>query len=231
MQGERIEGLVFDMDGLLLDTEAIALRAWKKAALALGWEMTDEFYPQIMGCNEQECMVRLTQHTGDAAFVKRLMDSTMVHYESAVWEEAIPLRPGALEILRWGEGEGLRMVVATSTYKDLARHKLEKAGLDGFFESLTCGDEVARGKPAPDIYQLASERMKKGVNALVAMEDSPNGLRSATSAGIRTIMVPDLAPAGEVERELAWWVCRDLIEAKERIAAARNGGVEVSPLL
>ncbi|MDR0535828.1 MAG: HAD family phosphatase [Puniceicoccales bacterium] len=196
--GKKVAGAVFDMDGLLLDTERISLRAWQAGAAAVGVEMPDSMFLDMIGRRHEDCRAVLVRHAGRALDLEAISRAMYADYERRL-TTGVPVMAGARELLSKLHASGLPLGVATSTRTELARRKLAKAGLLDFFRSVTGGDGVARGKPAPDIYLAAAEALGVPSHECAAFEDSPPGALSAVAAGMRVALVPDMVrPAPEV---------------------------------
>jgi HAD superfamily hydrolase (TIGR01509 family) len=201
------------MDGLMLDTERPSLRAWKKAGEQMGLPITEEVVFRTIGISEGAVRKVYSDAYGEnfpylevRAKVKQILDEE-------VKREGIALRPGLLVLLDTFTGMGVPLAVATSTHKDRALWKLEYTGLRPRFAAFAFGDEVERGKPAPDIFLLAAERLGKNPRDCVGFEDSPAGLAGLHAAGIRSVFVKDLLEPPEKTLATAWHRAQDLAEA------------------
>ncbi len=199
LAASRPAAAIFDMDGLMLDTERPAVRFWLAAAAEAGWEIDEAVPVSTVGLDEDATRNRILEACGPGfpyAAVRKRLEELFIE---SVEREGIPHRPGLLELLDHLGGVGVPVAVATSTPRKIALWKLEKAGIRGRFSVLACGDEVERGKPAPDIFLLAAERLAVAPADCVGFEDSPAGLRGLAAAGIRSVFVKDLTePPAEV---------------------------------
>lgn len=206
-------GAIFDMDGLMLDTERPSLRAWKKAGEQMGFSIDEEVVFRTIGISEEAVRKVYIDAFGEdfpylevRAKVKQILDEE-------VKREGIHLRPGLLVLLDAFADMGAPLAVATSTHKERALWKLEHTGLRPRFSAFAFGDEVERGKPAPDIFLLAAERLGKNPRDCVGFEDSPAGLAGLHAAGIRSVFVKDLLEPPEETLATVWRRARDLAEA------------------
>lgn len=192
----RPVAVIFDMDGLMLDTEPLAARAWTDAASAIGIEFDHAVTTSLVGRNFPDCRALILAHHGAAYPVDALMQAWHAAYDGIVADEGIALKPGLMELLAWLEYTGIRKAVATSTRRSRAQAKLERVALADRFDALVGGDEPKHGKPAPDIFLLAAERLGVAVASCVVLEDSEPGIRGAIAAGMTPVLVPDnAAPA------------------------------------
>jgi HAD superfamily hydrolase (TIGR01509 family) len=179
------------MDGLMLDTERLAIPAWQDAKDAVGVDFDMSLLDAMVGRNYQDCRAMILERHGEAFPTDRLMEAWHVAYDAIVERDGIAIKHGLVELLDWLEDVGLPKAVATSTRRSRAIPKLASAGLASRFGALVGGDEVARGKPAPDIFLLAAERLGASPSSCLVLEDSAPGVRAALAAGMTPIMVPD----------------------------------------
>jgi len=195
----RPRAVIFDMDGLMLDTERLAPAAWSDAARAVGVEFDMTLLPAMVGRNFRDCNALIVERHGETYPTVELMRAWHVAYDAIVARDGIALKPGLVELLDWLEREDIDKAVATSTRRDRAQAKLAQTGLLQRFTTLVGGDEIARGKPAPDIFLLAAERLAREPGDCLVLEDSEPGVRAALAAGMTPIMVPDLhQPSAEL---------------------------------
>jgi HAD superfamily hydrolase (TIGR01509 family) len=190
---------IFDMDGLLLDTENVCKGIFEKACDTLGVPFLEDKYLSIIGCNSKTIHAKLGEAYADYIDYKVINDEWRRNYTNVVLHQAIPKKHGVVELLDWFASNNLPLAVATSTHRDVAEIKLKLAGLDGYFDCLATGCEVTRGKPDPEIYHLAAQRLGVASKDCLAFEDSNNGVKAAVAASMQTYQVPDLvSPCEEV---------------------------------
>jgi len=201
----RPAAVIFDMDGLLLDTEPLAARAWNEAAAALGVEFDEALALAMVGRNFLDCAAMVRARYDASYPADALLDRWHATYDRIVARDGVSVKPGAIELVAWLERNAIPCAVATSTRRERARTKLVDAGLLSRFCDVVGGDEVARGKPEPDIYVEAARRLDVRTDECVALEDSVPGVRAALAARMTAIMVPDLhGPTGDL-------IARDLL--------------------
>ena len=207
--------VVFDMDGLMLDTERTALVVWRQAAADLGFTLDDEVAGRMVGRTSATNRLMLEMHFGEAFSYEALQQLADARYRDTLDREGVPRKDGLVELLDLLAAKGVPRAVATSTARDLARHKLAQAGVAHYFDVVVGGTDVAHGKPEPDIFLRAAERLGKLPAECVALEDSGPGIQAAAAAGMVTILIPDggRAPAQET-RDRASFVAESLLEAK-----------------
>jgi HAD superfamily hydrolase (TIGR01509 family) len=202
--GFRPQGALFDMDGLMLDTERPCITAWMEAAKNCNWSI-DETIPYAVVGRDSRTSRRLFLEKYGKAFpyddIQKEAGRLMDQYEA---ENGVVLKPGLLFLLDRLTALGLPLGVATSTYRKPALAKLEQAGILCYFKAAACGDEVGKGKPEPDIFLLAAERIGIKAENCAGFEDSPAGLRSLFAAGIRSVFVKDLIEPPPEVLALVW---------------------------
>lgn len=195
------QAAIFDMDGLLLDTERVCQQAFRDACKFLSLPFLEETYLSIIGCNAQGIEAILTKGYGDRIAYEPLRKAWMDRYNPIVTTQAIPVKKGVVALLTWLKENDVPMAVATSTHRELAITKLKLAGLYEYFDSLATGCEVEKGKPHPEIFLLAASRLNIAPELCLAFEDSNNGVRSAVAANMLVFQVPDLvSPCAEVKQ-------------------------------
>ena len=202
----------------MLDTEPLAARAWTDAAATLGVDFDHAVTRRLVGRNFPDCAGILRDHHGDTFPVNALMQAWHGAYDAIVAREGIALKAGLLELLAWLDDEADPMAVATSTRRSRAQAKLERTAIAHRFAALVGGDEIPRGKPAPDIFVAAAARLGVASIDCLVLEDSEPGIRGALAAGMVAILVPDgHAPTVELAA-LASIVLPSLVEVRAHLA-------------
>lgn len=193
----RIKGAIFDMDGTLIDTEKLYIRFWKQSAADFGYTMTDEIVFGIRSLARKFAEKKLKGILGEDFPYVDVREHRTELLDAYIKEHGIELKSGARELLEFLRRKGVRIAVATATARAKTEKYLEQIGIADYFDAIACGDMVENGKPEPDIYLLASEKLGLAPNECAAFEDSPNGLKSAYRAGCVTVMIPDLSQPDE----------------------------------
>lgn len=213
MRLHRPKALIFDMDGLILDTESVYRMAWQQAASEYGYRMSDEFYSGFIGRRTADCTEMLFENYGRdfplSTFLKRSDQLYREHFNN----NGIQIKPGLFELLDFLDNSHIPKAVATST--GLANALLCLGQLASRFTHIITGDEVNLGKPAPDIFLLAAGRLRLAPQQCLVLEDADAGVQAASAAGMPVIIVPDLKPASAQTVEKAVCVCTSLHEVKE----------------
>lgn len=206
--------VIFDMDGLLLDTERIAFQAWMQAAREWGIELPDTLYYQVIGRNLRDTEEIFKAHFGACFPFHEVRQSRLNYGEELIAKQGLDTRPGASELLHTLHVHAVPKAVATSTARQEAWRRLDIARLSQHFDILCGGDEVERGKPAPDLFLLAAKRLHIQPSACVVLEDSEYGVQAAKTAGMIPLLVPDMKPPSEHGKALAHHIYASLHEVR-----------------
>lgn len=212
MKKDSIKGFVFDMDGVLLDTESICDRTWELAAKDFGIERDDamRIISLCRGTNKKTSREIILRELGEDFDVESYMKKTSDYFKVISENEGIALMPYVKECLAYLEKKGYRLALASSTRKVVVESQLTRAGLIEYFDYRMTGDMVKNSKPDPEIYLSAVKLLGLKPEECVGIEDSLNGLRSAHGAGLVTVMVPDRAPANEETAKVTDYLCQSL---------------------
>ncbi|MEA2236783.1 MAG: hypothetical protein QOC81_1507 [Thermoanaerobaculia bacterium] len=202
--------VIFDMDGLLLDSEPLYRVTWQTAATALGCPIDDDFYERFVGRGNEEAERILHERFGDALPLDEFRTRWRRDFDERLTREPIARKPGAIALLDRLEARGIPKALATSSPREIATRCLGE--LASRFAAFAFGDEVEQSKPAPDLFLLAAKRLGFAPADCLVLEDSEAGVRAARAAGMDVILVPDLIPPSPELAAMALRVCRSLDE-------------------
>lgn len=210
--------IIFDMDGVIFDTEALCQKAWRIDGKEKGIPEAeiDRVLHLCIGSNQQHMMEILKKEWGAEFPAQRFLVETKEQIQTLA-DSHLPLKRGAREILEWLRMQNAVVGLASSTERRIIEKYLRISGLTDYFQAIVGGDQVIHSKPHGEIYQKACAALGVEPAQTYGVEDSYNGVRSASNAGLRTIMVPDLLPPTEEMRKLAESIEEDLFAVKAYI--------------
>lgn len=198
----KVQAVIFDMDGTLIDTEKWLNLYWIQAAAEFGFDVKREHMLEIRSLAEKYAEPYLQELYGKEFSYRKVRGRRKELMRAHIARHGVEKKPGVDELLDYLRGNGILTAVATATEQEFAEEYLRSLEIYDKFDCIISTAMVENGKPAPDVYLYACERLGKKPQDCLAVEDSPNGVRSAVDAGIRTIMVPDLSEPDDKTAEL-----------------------------
>ena len=212
-----IKAVIFDMDGLILDTEKLLVKYWCQAANEAGFPMQREHALNIRSLARKFAIPYLQGEFGEDFDYVSIRSRRMELMSQALERDGLQLKKGICELLEYLKQSGIPSAVATATDYERAKAYLTRVGIFDSFDKIVCATMVESGKPAPDIYLYAAEQLGLPPCECMALEDSPNGVRSAAAAGCVTVMVPDLTQPDEELSRLIFAKADSLFDVPEII--------------
>lgn len=217
-----LEAVIFDMDGVIFDSEALVLKTWKQVAVKYGIPDIEETCRECLGTNHEATKNIFKKHYGEDfpydTYKKEMAE--LFHQQAAGGN--LEKKPGIHELLEYLRSLKIKTGLASSTREEIVKKELSEGGLLSYFDEIVCGDMVKRSKPAPDIYLEACRRLLVKPEHCYGIEDSYNGIRALKSAGMHPLMVPDLAEPTEEMEMLSECILPSLHEVKEYLKKIRN---------
>ena len=195
-----MKAVVFDMDGVLFDTESVCMKAWDYAGEVMGVGKAGYMVLKTLGMNADKAVEIIRTEFGegfDAVKFKQIGKNYSYDYFNTY---GVPEKPGLYEILDYLKNKGYKIALASSTSSQSVHHHLKEKDIEKYFDAVICGDMVEKSKPEPDIYLKACAQLNENPDNCIAIEDSKNGILSAHHAGLQVIMVTDLWQ-GEAETD------------------------------
>ncbi len=186
-----IKVVLFDMDGTLVDTERLGIKAWDQVAVDLGIEIPHEVSKSFIGHNKTDVLALCAQCVGSEELAQDVYDRHAA-YETEWAPTQLETKPGVNECLQTLLDSGYRLGLVTSSRTETAERRLGQFDLRNYFELTTCGEEAERGKPQPDIYLKAAGKFGVEPAECVVVEDSTNGARAGINAGMQVLAIPDM---------------------------------------
>lgn len=187
-----IKAIIFDMDGLMIDSERATLRAYRKLLEPMGLSMSEEHYKTFLGKNVAGICERIRVGLGEDFPAEDLLKSMHVQLAKDFEENGVPIKKGLITLLKYLKEHNYKTIVATSSNRDRVDKILKQAEITEYFDDSVCGNEVARGKPNPDIFLIACEKLGVQPEEVIVLEDSESGIMAGYNANIKVICVPDM---------------------------------------
>ena len=218
MSGLTLQGVVFDVDGVLFDTERLCRDVWVGLSREMGWPQVGERYLEFVGQNRTDMREKMRRFWGPEFPMEEFLQTCSQRSQARIEREGVPLKPGVVEILDFLTQRGIPVALATSTGQERTARRMELTGLGHYFQAIITGDMIEHSKPDPEIYQLACQRLGTDPGHTLAVEDSRNGILSAHAAGMPVVMVPDLIPPTPELEALYSFRCDSLLALRDHLA-------------
>ena len=210
----QIQAVLFDMDGVIFDSEIKVIECWKDIAEKYGFGDIETPCYEALGTTREIAREIMLAHYGADFPYDAYKDEMAALFHARYGEGRLPKKKGVEELLQFLHVHNLKVALASSTRREVVTQELRDGGLLDYFDAVICGDMVARSKPEPDIFLKACEVLGVAPEHAVGIEDSYNGMRALAAAGIMAIMVPDLKQPTDEIRALATEVLPDLLAVK-----------------
>lgn len=208
-----IKGAIFDMDGLMFDSERLVCSIWQEMMDENGYKFNVDIFKNTIGLRQDKSKEFYTSLYGEDFDYDGFKIQSRQRFYKRIEKDGVPIKKGLFELLDFLKDNNIKMAVATSTSAKTALKVIKKAGVYDCFDSFVCGDDVKNGKPHPEVFLTAAERIGVPPEECVAFEDSINGIKSAFAANMTAVMVPDfLQPTDEIKNKISF-LCNSLDEA------------------
>lgn len=212
-----ITSVIFDMDGTIFSTEPIYFKCYQMAAEPMGLKFTFELFESCIGMSVEDSSKLVKNYFGRAVDVKYLYDECARNVEKYFAERTVPFKPCAKETIEYFHKRGLKLGMATSNVSRWVEMLLKKEGLEKYFSSIVTFNHVDNPKPHPEVYLRCAQNLGADVNECLAIEDSVAGATAAISAGMRTVVVPDLKQPNTFVKENAFKIYKSLCDMQREI--------------
>lgn len=216
-KGLEVKGILFDMDGVILDTEKLYTHFWVKAAQSLGYPMTYEMALGMRSLSRQAGERQLKAYLGEEVDYNEVRETRIRIMEEYIEEHGVELKPGIQELLTFLKEHHIKTSIATSSPLDRTKKYLSQVGLVNEFDALVSGHMVEHGKPEPDIYLYAASNLGLQPEECLVLEDSPTGILAAYRAGCVPVMVPDQDRPDEETKSRVYAVAENLLSVRDII--------------
>lgn len=207
------DGVIFDMDGLILDNGFLYKSAYQNAAKKLGYFLSDELYEQLLGLPHAVCDTILKENFGEDFSIENFAQRMEQEYQQTLNKEGVKFREGFEALFSYLKKQGLSIGLGTSSTLDQVKNHLRQTSYLQEFDIIRTADDIQRGKPDPEIYNLVAALMNRQTRNILVFEDSNNGMRAAIAAGCMGIMVPNQAPPEDDVKQNGFLVISSLGDA------------------
>jgi len=221
MKLSQYKAIIFDMDGLVLDTEASYFIAWQQAAKVMGFKLSDEFCINLSGVSFPDLEKKLISHFGKNFPFSEFCRLSGDFWQAHVQKNGIEVKTGVHDLIDYLQKTRIPYCLATNSPENSARECLQFAGIESLFDLIVCRDHVEFAKPAADIFLRAAELLKQPIQNCLVVEDSYTGLKAAYHAGAHSVLIPSLDVSPEMQ-SLAGLVMDDLLQLCQALKKSNN---------
>ncbi len=214
-----LKAIIFDMDGILFDTEIMSSKAWFQIAKERGLGDITQLTNDCIGRNRTDISLQFKKKFGEDFDAEEFLTTGRKIMQDWIDKDGLPLMTGTKEILEYLKKNDYTVGVASSSSRKTIMNHMEKSGLGDYFQAIIGGDMVTLSKPKPDIYLKACEAIGMEPEQVIAVEDSPNGIRAAYAAGMKPVMIPDLIKPDEEILSLLYRKYDSLLELRDALEA------------
>lgn len=212
------KAVIFDMDGVIFDTERVYLEIWKSVFEKYGYKMTKELYITVMGTGRKNVIKTFLENFGDDLPIEKMYEEKDNQLFYIIENQGIPLKKGVKELFSMLKEKNYKIALATSAKRDRVEKQIKDKWLKESFDAIVCGDDVEKGKPSPDIFLKAAKEIDVEPENCFVVEDSPAGIRAAFSGGMKGIHVEDLKVADKDILRYCQKNFKNLQEVKEYLS-------------
>lgn len=217
----KIKAIIFDMDGVIFDTEMVYLKVWSKVFEKYGYKMTKEIYTSVLGTGRENVKKVFVNNYGSNLPIDDMYKEKDENLAKEI-EKGVALKAGAYEILKYLKENDFKIALATSAISKRAFKQLKQANIYKFFDAVVCRDEVEKTKPNPDIFLKAADKLNVNKSECIVIEDSSAGIKAAFNAGMIPIHVIDLKDADSDILEMAYKSFNNLNDVKNELISLKN---------
>ncbi|MGN0144871.1 MAG: HAD family hydrolase [Clostridium sp.] len=212
---KNIRAVIFDMDGILIDTERISFNAFKEVLNGYNYEMSKAFYLTMIGRNTKSIKELMLKKYGCDFPFEEVYDKKVKIAVDTIERDGVIMKPGVHELIDYLNEKNYKIAVATSTRKERAHYLLEQIKIKNKVDYIICGDQVQNSKPDPEIFLKAAKGLEINPEECIVIEDSDAGILAALRAGMKGINVPDMKKPDENMKKTAFKICNNLLEVKD----------------
>jgi len=211
----KIKLVIFDMDGVLFDSERLSKELYNRAFIKFGYILDNNISYETMGMSIKKANEVYRKFYGHKFPFWKIREEKLKMEREFILSNGVLLKEGLHELLNYLRKRDLKIALATSAGRERAELLLDSSGIKKYFNATTCGDEIKRSKPEPDIFLETAKKVNCKPENCVVLEDSKNGITAAYRAGMLAIMVPDMVEPGEEIKKMLFKKCNNLREVKD----------------
>ncbi|MCL2593221.1 MAG: HAD family phosphatase [Defluviitaleaceae bacterium] len=219
----KLELVIFDMDGLMFDTEMVYYKAFIRGLKEFNLEFDNDVFLSSIGTSFIKTHEILTERYGRFVDIDTLLDKVNSYKDDIVLTEGLPIKTGVLELIEFLDENGIKKAIASSSFREIILENLKISGIKNDFDYIISGAELKASKPDPEIFTKTCADLEIHRDNAIVLEDSLNGLRAAYSAGIKCIVVPDMLPPDAEMREKAWRIEENLLIVRDLVKEIMGG--------
>jgi len=212
MKNRQISAIIFDLDGLVLDTESTYKIAWQQAAQEMGYSFNEHFMQSLSGLHYNDLVLKLLNYCGQDFNLVEFNQKSSIYWHDYVASNRIKINHGFHDLLDAIQKKQIPFALATNSQRHNAKHCLQLAGLENTFSILISRDDVTHGKPAPDIFLKTAEKLAIPISQCLVLEDSLIGITAAHKAGAIPILISSVAVIEPATEKMCHSVFNDLTE-------------------
>lgn len=210
-----VKAVIFDMDGLMIDSERVTFESYQKVLATMNLIMSEDFYKCLLGKTLFTVTQLFEEHYGEDFPLTDVIAKVHEDMNDRFENEGVPLKKGLIELLTYLKDNNYTTIVATSSTRQRVDHILELAHLTQYFDDSICGDEVTKGKPDPEVFLKSCQKLGVNVDEAIVLEDSEAGIQASASAGIKVICIPDMKQPEKEFADKTYKIFEDLDQVKE----------------
>lgn len=212
---KEIKAIIFDMDGVIFDTERVYLDIWSKVFEKYGYKITKEIYISVMGRGRKKVKEIFLKNFGEDMPIEEMYLEKDAMLFKIIENNEVPMKLGAYDLLKYLKENNYKIALATSAKRDRVKKQIEGAEIKSFFDTVVCGDDIVNSKPNPEIFIRAACNLEVEKENCIVIEDSPAGIEAAYNANIIGFHVEDLKKADENIEKYCYKSFKNLIEVRE----------------
>lgn len=222
MDLNKIDLVIFDMDGLIFDTERVSQISFTKAVKECGYELDEVTFKKTIAANIQKVRQIYLERFGEGFPFEEVLERKFAYADEYIQQNGVPIKPGLYELLDFLCARKVKKAVATSSNRAVAMNLLRMANIADRFDAILCGDEIKHSKPHPDIFLRVADKLQCQPDRCLVLEDAAMGILAAHRAGMKSIMIPDLVSPDAKTLKITCKVLPSLEDVKKYVAAGES---------